>query len=88
MARTITLFGDGTQARDYTYCDDIVAGVTAAMDWTATAPIGLEAFNLGGNRSVPTGEMVAEIAAGDGDRAQARSGRRCSRATSSGRPPT
>ena len=23
---TLTLFGDGTQARDYTYCDDIVAG--------------------------------------------------------------
>ena len=36
----ITLFGDGTQARDYTYCDDIVAGVLAAIDWTATAPVG------------------------------------------------
>ena len=58
----ITLFGDGTQARDYTYCDDIVAGVTAAIDWTATGPIGLEPFNLGGNRSVPTGAMVAELA--------------------------
>jgi UDP-glucuronate 4-epimerase len=58
----ITLFGDGTQARDYTYCDDIVAGVTAAIDWTAAAPIGLEPFNLGGNRSVPTGAMVAELA--------------------------
>ncbi|HUR93606.1 MAG TPA: NAD-dependent epimerase/dehydratase family protein [Gemmatimonadales bacterium] len=59
---TITLFGDGTQARDYTYCDDIVAGVLAAIDWTATAPLGMEAFNLGGNRSVRTGDMVAEIA--------------------------
>ena len=58
----ITLFGDGTQARDYTYCADIVAGVTAAIDWTATAPVGLEPFNLGGNRSVPTGAMVAELA--------------------------
>jgi UDP-glucuronate 4-epimerase len=58
----ITLFGDGTQARDYTYCDDIVAGVIAAIDWTATAPVGMEAFNLGGNRSVPTGAMVDEIA--------------------------
>jgi UDP-glucuronate 4-epimerase len=58
----ITLFGDGTQARDYTYCDDIVAGVVAAIDWTATAPVGLEPFNLGGNRSVPTGAMVAELA--------------------------
>ena len=57
----ITLFGDGTQARDYTYCDDIAAGVVAAVDWTATAPVGMDTFNLGGNRSVPTGAMVAEI---------------------------
>jgi UDP-glucuronate 4-epimerase len=58
----ITLFGDGTQSRDYTYCDDIVAGVVAAIDWTAEAPVGVEAFNLGGNRTVPTGTMVGEIA--------------------------
>jgi UDP-glucuronate 4-epimerase len=60
---TITLFGDGTQSRDYTYCDDIVAGVVAAIDWTAAAPLGVEQFNLGGNRSVATEAMVAEIAA-------------------------
>ncbi|HWN18821.1 MAG TPA: NAD-dependent epimerase/dehydratase family protein [Gemmatimonadales bacterium] len=60
--RTLTLFGDGTQARDYTYCDDIVAGVLAAVAWTATAPIGVEAFNLGGSRSIPTEAMVSEIA--------------------------
>ena len=59
----ITLFGDGTQARDYTYCDDIVAGVTAAIDWTSTAPVGMEPFNLGGNRVVATGTMLDEIAA-------------------------
>jgi UDP-glucuronate 4-epimerase len=58
----LTLFGDGTQSRDYTYCDDIVAGVVASVDWTATAPVGMEVFNLGGNRAVPTGAMVAEIA--------------------------
>ncbi len=61
--RTLTLFGDGTQARDYTYCDDIVAGVLAALKWTEQAPIGVEHFNLGGNRSVPTRAMVDEISA-------------------------
>jgi nucleoside-diphosphate-sugar epimerase len=61
--RSLTLFGDGTQARDYTYCDDIVAGVLAALRWTEKAPIGVEHFNLGGNRPVPTGAMVDEIAA-------------------------
>jgi UDP-glucuronate 4-epimerase len=59
---TLTLFGDGSQARDYTYCDDIVAGVLAAISWTANAPIGVQTFNLGGNRSIPTEAMVAEIA--------------------------
>jgi UDP-glucuronate 4-epimerase len=59
--KTLTLFGDGTQARDYTYCDDIVAGVVAALEWTGQAPVGVEDFNLGGNRSIPTGAMVEEI---------------------------
>ena len=60
--RAITLFGDGSQSRDYTYCDDIVAGVVAAVDWSADGPTGVETFNLGGNRTVRTGEMVDEIA--------------------------
>jgi UDP-glucuronate 4-epimerase len=55
---TITLFGDGTQSRDYTYCDDIVAGIIAAIDWTARAPVGLEIFNLGGSEPVPLKAMV------------------------------
>jgi UDP-glucuronate 4-epimerase len=62
QGEVITLFGDGTQARDYTYTDDIVAGVLAAVDWTAAAPLGMETFNLGGNRAVRTGDMAAEIA--------------------------
>lgn len=59
--RTLTLFGDGTQSRDYTYCDDIVAGVVSAIAWTEEAPVGVEIFNLGGNRPVTTEAMVAEI---------------------------
>ena len=60
--RALTLFGDGTQARDYTYCDDIIAGVLASIRWSATAPIGVETFNLGGSRPIATEAMVAEIA--------------------------
>ena len=58
---TITLFGDGSQSRDYTYCDDIVAGVIGALDWTATAPVGVEIFNLGGNEPVPLTAMVQAL---------------------------
>jgi UDP-glucuronate 4-epimerase len=60
--QTLTLFGDGSQSRDYTYCDDIIAGVLAAIRWTETAPLGVETFNLGGSRSITTGDMLAEIA--------------------------
>jgi UDP-glucuronate 4-epimerase len=60
--RALTLFGDGTQARDYTYCDDIIAGVVAAIAWTKSAPVGVDTFNLGGRQSVPTEAMVTEIA--------------------------
>ena len=59
--KPLTLFGDGTQARDYTYCDDIVAGAVAAVDWTARAPAGMEIFNLGGSRPLPLKVLVAEL---------------------------
>lgn len=58
----ITLFGDGTTSRDYTYCDDIVAGVLGAIDWTAQAPVGQEIFNLGGHAPTSLRDMVAELA--------------------------
>ena len=57
----LSLFGDGSQARDYTYYSDIVAGTIAGIDWTAGAPVGVECFNLGGNRPVPLRDLVAEL---------------------------
>jgi UDP-glucuronate 4-epimerase len=59
----ITMFGQGTEARDYTYIDDIVAGVLAALDWTAAAPVGVETFNLGGNEIIPLSRMIETLAA-------------------------
>ena len=57
----VTLFGTG-QARDYTYIADAVAGMVAAIDWTATAPAGrLEQFNIGSNHPVPLDVMVREL---------------------------
>lgn len=58
----LTLFGTG-QARDYTYVADAVAGIVAAVDWTAAAPPGrLEHFNIGSNHPVPLDVMVKELA--------------------------
>jgi UDP-glucuronate 4-epimerase len=59
--KPLTLFGDGTQARDYTYCDDIVGGVLAAVDWTGRGPVGMEVFNLGGSRPLPLKVLVGEL---------------------------
>jgi nucleoside-diphosphate-sugar epimerase len=42
----IELFGDGTQARDFTYVDDIARGTIAALK-----PLGYEIINLGGGRN-------------------------------------
>jgi UDP-glucuronate 4-epimerase len=33
--RLVPFYGDGSSERDYTYIDDIVGGVLAAVDWTA-----------------------------------------------------
>ena len=46
----LELFGDGTSQRDYTYVDDIVQGITAAV---AHPAIGFEIINLGDSRPVP-----------------------------------
>lgn len=58
----IEMFGDGSEARDYTYIDDIVSGVVAAAEWSASAPVGMEAFNLGGNETVTLTRMIDTIA--------------------------
>ena len=42
----IELFGDGTQARDFTYVDDIARGTIAALK-----PLGYEIINLGGGNN-------------------------------------
>jgi UDP-glucuronate 4-epimerase len=54
--KPIPVFGDGTTRRDYTYVDDIVAGVRAAMDYGESD---YEVINLGGSRTVELRELIA-----------------------------
>jgi UDP-glucuronate 4-epimerase len=51
--RTITVYGDGKQRRDFTYVDDIVAGVLAAH---ANPAVGI--VNLGGERCYPLNVLL------------------------------
>ena len=52
----IPLYGDGTAVRDFTYVDDIISGVTAALDYDATP---YEIINLGESQTVTVTEMIA-----------------------------
>jgi UDP-glucuronate 4-epimerase len=58
----IPFYGDGSSERDYTYIDDIVGGVTAALDWTAAPEPGLEIVNLGESRTTSLRALVDLIA--------------------------
>ena len=55
----ITLFGDGSSRRDYTFIDDIVSGVVASIE--RIAPRRYEIFNLGGTQTVSLQELVEII---------------------------
>jgi len=54
--KPIPVFGDGTTRRDYTYIDDIIDGVTAAIDYDKT---NYEVINLGESRTVELRELIS-----------------------------
>jgi UDP-glucuronate 4-epimerase len=56
--RPIPVFGDGSSARDYTYIDDIVDGVTSALALVRARPETYEIVNLGESRAVTLDEMI------------------------------
>jgi UDP-glucuronate 4-epimerase len=53
--KPIPVFGDGTTRRDYTFIDDIIAGVRAAIDYSDSE---YEVFNLGESRTVELRELI------------------------------
>jgi UDP-glucuronate 4-epimerase len=55
--KPIPFFGDGSSRRDYTYVDDIVAGVAAAI----TPPRPFAVYNLGGSATTSLAELVAHL---------------------------
>jgi UDP-glucuronate 4-epimerase len=56
---SIPMFGDGTTRRDYTYVDDIVQGVLAALEKVA----GYRIYNLGESQTTELRELIRLIAA-------------------------
>jgi len=62
----ITLYGDGSSLRDYTYIDDIIDGIMAAIDYNDSM---YEIINLGNNRTVQLLELVEAIEKASGIKA-------------------
>ena len=56
--RPVTVYGDGSSLRDYTYVDDAVAGLLAALDQAQ----GYAVYNIGGAQPVPLTEVLAALA--------------------------
>jgi UDP-glucuronate 4-epimerase len=54
----IPMYGDGSTARDYTFIDDIAAGVLAAVEYDASP---FEIVNLGNERPVLLRDLIATI---------------------------
>ena len=52
----LTLYGDGSAERDFTYVDDVAAGTVAAL-----RPLRFEIINLGGNRSYTMSKVISMI---------------------------
>jgi len=55
--KPIPVFGDGSMMRDFTYIDDIIAGVVAAMERCD----GYHIYNLGESRPVRLDRLITEI---------------------------
>jgi UDP-glucuronate 4-epimerase len=62
----LTVFGDGSTSRDYTYIDDIVQGVIAAIDYNSSP---FEIINLGNSYAVTLSDLLAQLEAVTGKKA-------------------
>jgi UDP-glucuronate 4-epimerase len=63
----IDQFGDGTTRRDYTYIDDIIQGVVAALNYDGAR---WDIFNLGESETVPLKDLIEAIETAVGKKAK------------------
>jgi nucleoside-diphosphate-sugar epimerase len=59
--KPVTLYGDGSTARDYTYVKDIVSGVSAALDYVMAGKNMYDIINLGNHKPVQLFDLVEMI---------------------------
>lgn len=59
--KQISIFGDGTSERDYTYIDDIIQGIDKAISWSSTCSHKYEIFNLGRSDTIMLRYVVEKL---------------------------
>jgi UDP-glucuronate 4-epimerase len=69
LGKPIPVYGDGSMGRDYTYVDDIVAGVIASLEYAPEPKLPFEVFNLGNSHPVRLRELIAQLEAATGKKA-------------------
>jgi len=67
--KSIPVYGDGSMGRDYTYVDDIVAGLIASLEYVPAATVPFEVFNLGNCHPVRLAELISKLEVATGTRA-------------------
>jgi UDP-glucuronate 4-epimerase len=66
----IPFYGDGSTERDYTYIEDIIDGLTKAIQWVGEGNGKYEVFNLGESNTITLSRMVKAIENALGKRAE------------------
>lgn len=59
--QAITIYGDGSTARDYTYVSDTVQGIVNAVDYITNSTNVFEVINLGNHSPVKLTDLVSSI---------------------------
>ncbi|NNL65109.1 MAG: NAD-dependent epimerase/dehydratase family protein [Myxococcales bacterium] len=54
---TLPVYGDGSAVRDFTFVEDLVAGLVAALD----RPLGFAILNFGAGRTISVNEVIATL---------------------------
>lgn len=67
----LTIYGDGSTSRDYTYVNDIVRGILAALEYQGS---NYEIINLGNHYSIPLLDLIRGIEQATGRSAELRFG--------------
>lgn len=58
QGKSISVYGDGSSSRDYTFIEDTVAGIRAAMEYSSTS---YEVINLGSGHATPLTELIQSL---------------------------